>query len=77
VDAPNREAQAHFTAYLRSRRDELQISDVDVAAFICATAIEAVAHNAVLHHNEMASDRAVENLIDETTRLITGYLKRT
>src|SRR5690348_3170295 len=69
VDAPNREAQAHFTAYLRSRRDELQISDVDVAAFICATAIEAVAHNAVLHHNEMASDRAVENLIDETTRL--------
>jgi hypothetical protein len=33
-------------------------------------------HNAVLHHSRMLSDEAMQALIDETARLVTGYLKR-
>lgn len=50
VETANSQAHAVFKAYLESRRDELCIADVGLAAFICATAIEAVAHNAVLHY---------------------------
>jgi AcrR family transcriptional regulator len=75
VEAVNVEAQAVFRAYLERRRDELGIADVRLAAFVCATSIEGVAHNAVLHDSEMSSADAVEALIDETTRLIVGYLK--
>jgi len=75
VEAANREAHALFRAYLESRKDELQLANVDLVAFICATSIEALAHNAVLHHEAMSSNDATEALIDETTRLIVGYLK--
>lgn len=51
------------------------MSDVPLAAFVCATSIEALAHNAVLHRADMSSDDAVAALIAETTRLITGYLR--
>jgi len=76
IDPVNRAAHALFLAYLESHRDELRVPDVGLAAFICATAIEALAHNAVLHHGEMNSDAAVEALVEETTRLIVGYLMR-
>ena len=75
VEAVNREAHALFKAYLESRKAELRVKDVGLASFVCATSIEALAHNAILHHAEMASDRAVEALIDEATRLVVGYLK--
>jgi AcrR family transcriptional regulator len=74
VGVANREARAGFRAYLERHADELRIADAGVAAFVCATAIEAIAHNAVLHNAEMCSDEAVNALIDETSRLIVGYL---
>jgi len=76
VEVVNRQAHALFRAYLESRREELGVADVGLAAFVCATSIEAVAHNAVLHHADLSCDQAVGALIDETTRLILGYLKR-
>jgi AcrR family transcriptional regulator len=75
VEAVNREAHAAFRDYLESRKDELAVADVGLAAFVCATSIEALAHNAVLHRADMSSVEAVDALIDETTRLIVGYLK--
>ena len=39
------------------------------------TSIEALTHNAVLHHSKMLSDEAMEALIDEGARLVIGYLK--
>lgn len=75
VGGVNYEAHALFRAYLESHRDKLYVADVGLAAFVCATSIEALAHNAVLHHAEMSSDEAAEALIDEATRLIVGYLR--
>ena len=76
LDLANREAHALFRSYLESRRDELSVADVETAAFVCGTAIEALAHNAVLHDAKFRSDAAAEALVNETTRLIVGYLKR-
>ena len=76
VDLALRQARASFRAYLESRSGELEVTDVGLAAFICATTIEAVAHNAVLHHNELSSDDAAKALAGEMTRLILGYLKQ-
>jgi len=75
VDAFNREAHALFMAYLESRRDELRVADPGMAAFVCVTSIEALTHNAVLHHSEKLSDEAVRTLVDEATRLVVGYLQ--
>ena len=75
VETAIRQAHAAFRAYLESRRHELCVTDVGLAAFICATSIEALAHNAVLHHPEMSSDDAANALIDHSVRLILGYLK--
>jgi hypothetical protein len=58
-----------------SRRDELHVGDLELASFICVTTIEALTHNAVLHHSKLLSDEKMEALIDEGARLVTGYLK--
>ena len=76
VEAATREAHELFRNYLETRKNELGIPDVKLAAFVCATSIEALAHNAVLHHAAMSSEAAVEALIDEASRLIVGYLRR-
>lgn len=75
VDVLNRENFALFKTYLESRRDELRVDDLKLASFVCVTAIEALTHNAVLHHPEMLSDKATGALIDAGARLVIGYLK--
>jgi AcrR family transcriptional regulator len=71
----NRDNYTLFRTYLESHRDELRVGDLELASFVCVTSIEALTHNAVLHHPKMISDERLEALIDETTRLVTGYLK--
>ena len=73
----NRENYALFRAYLEGRRSELGVNDLDVASFVCVTTIEALTHNAVLHYPEKLSEQTLKTLIDEASRLVTGYLKPT
>jgi AcrR family transcriptional regulator len=47
-----------FKAYLESCRREIQVKDLDLAAFVCVTTIEALTHNAVLHQ-KMVADAAM------------------
>lgn len=68
-----RENFAVFRAYLENHRDEIRVRDLELASFLCVTAIEAVTHNAVLHE-KIVSGEAMEALIDEATRLVVGYL---
>lgn len=74
IDMAISEAHAAFRNYLDQRRDRLRVSDIPRAAFVCATSIEALAHNAVLHRPDILSDDAAEALIDDMTRLITEFL---
>ena len=71
----DRENFAIFESYLESHRDELGVANLELAAFICVTAIEAVTHSAVLHHAKMLSEETTAMLIDDATRLVVGYLK--
>ncbi|KYG19804.1 TetR family transcriptional regulator [Bradyrhizobium sp. AT1] len=75
VEAFNREVHTLVRSYLESRRKEMRKVDLDVATFICVSAIEAVAHNTVLNGAEMLSEKVVKVLVDETTRLVVGYLR--
>lgn len=71
----NRDNYTLFRTYLESHRDELRVDDLEMASFVCVTSIEALTHNAVLHHSKMIADERLEALIDEATCLVTGYLK--
>jgi AcrR family transcriptional regulator len=75
VEAFNREAHSLFRDYLENHRDELRAVDLDLAAFVCVTSIEALTHTAVLHRSDMLSDEAVGALVEETTRLVLRYLQ--
>jgi AcrR family transcriptional regulator len=75
VEAFNRETYALFRSYLEDHRDELRTVDLGLAAFVCVTSIEALAHTAVLHNSQKLSGEAVKALVDEATRLVVGYLK--
>ncbi|MGY3233812.1 AcrR family transcriptional regulator [Bradyrhizobium sp. USDA 4472] len=75
VEAYNREIHALVRAYLDSRK-EMRKVDLDVATFICVSAIEAVAHNVVLNRVEILPEKIVRTLVDETTQMVVGYLRR-
>lgn len=74
VEAFNRETFDLFRAYLEAHRSELRPADLELAAFVCVTSIEALTHTAVLHRSELLTDEAAETLLDEATQLVTGYL---
>jgi len=71
----SRENFTLFRTYLESRRSELGVDDLELASFVCVTTIEALMHNAVLHHPKVLSRETMETLIDEAARLVTGYLR--
>src|SRR5690242_3199670 len=76
VETFDSENYALFKAYLERYRDEMRAVDLDMAAFVCVTSIEALTHTAVLHHSKMLADRkAIDELVDEATRLIVAYLQ--
>jgi AcrR family transcriptional regulator len=75
VEAFNRETYAMFRAYLEIHREEFRAVDVELAAFVCVTSIEALTHTAVLHHPEILSQGMTGTLVDEATRLIVRYLR--
>ena len=58
-------------AFLEQRKSELVVRDLDMAAFVLVTAVEAVTHNVVLNHAERLSTEALETEIGD---LVLRYL---
>ena len=75
VEAFSQEYYGLFRAYLEGRGDELRAVDLDLAAFVCVTTIEALTHTAVLHRPDILAGEAAASLIDEATRLVLRYLR--
>jgi AcrR family transcriptional regulator len=75
LESFNSENFTLFRTYLESHRDELVVDDLGLASFVCVTSIEALTHNAVLHHSKMLSDEAMEALTEAAARPVIGYLK--
>ena len=60
-------------AWLELHRDEVRVADLDMAAFVCVTAVEALTHTAVLYRHDRLR---IEALVDEITALVVCYLRR-
>lgn len=75
VDVFNRGNYALIRTYLEAHRDEIRRVDLELAAFVCVTSIEALTHTAVVHHSDSFSDETFGALVDETARLIIRYLQ--
>lgn len=76
VGSFNRAYYALFRTFLEAHRNEVRTLDAGLAVFVCMTAVEALTHNAVLHHADAMTGEDMDGLVDEATLLVTGYLKR-
>lgn len=70
----NRENYTLFRTFLERYAEQIRSVDPEVTSFLCVTTIEALTHNAVLHHPDMLSNGKMDVLVEETTRLVMNYL---
>ena len=70
LDQMNRDYERLVALYLESHREELDIKDVNLTAFVLVTAVEAVCHTVVLSRPELLKDPRLEEHI---VRLVMGY----
>lgn len=75
VEAINQGFHALIRGYLDAHRDEIDVADLDVAAFICVTAVEALTHAAVLYRPDILTEEKAEKFVDEVTDLVVRYLQ--
>jgi AcrR family transcriptional regulator len=75
VDAVVQNAYALSRAYLEAHRNEIDIDDLDRAAFILVTTAEALTHSAVLHRPDILASEKVDAFVDEVTGLLLRYLR--
>ena len=71
LERVDEEAIALVRAYLESRRDELAVDDLEMAAFLSVYAVEAMTHAAVLRRPALLDN---PRFIDEVAALVTRYL---
>jgi len=74
VDLIERNARALIRVYLEAHRDEMNVADLDLAAFVLVTTVEALTHSAVLGNPEIVAGKKADKFVDEVTRLVLGYL---
>lgn len=68
----NRRSELLVRTYLETRRAELSPKNLDLAAFLLVTAVEAVTHAAVIDRAELLDD---PSFVDEVVALCVRYLK--
>jgi AcrR family transcriptional regulator len=76
IEAIERDTYALVRGYLDAHRDEIDVADLDVAAFVCVTAVEALTHAAVLRRPDMLTGEKSERFVDDVARLVIRYLQR-
>ena len=75
VDAAVRNACDLFRAYLEAHRNEIGVADLDLAAFVVVTTVEALTHSAVLHRPDILAGEKADAFVEEATGLVLGYLR--
>lgn len=73
IESLQQEAFLVMRSYLSERRDEISVSDLDVATKICVTTVEALTHEFVINKPDAPAGER-DRFIDEVTRLLMGYL---
>jgi AcrR family transcriptional regulator len=72
IDRVDEQCVSHVRVYLEAHRDELGIEDLDLAAFLAVSTVEALTHIAVLRRPELLSDA---RYVDEVANLVVRYLR--
>lgn len=75
VEANVREGYALVRGYLEAHRDEIDVADLDLAAFVCVTVVEALTHAAVLRRPDILTNEQAGRFVDDVTRLLVAYLR--
>src|SRR5262249_51238702 len=75
IEAVERYASGLFRDYLEAHRDEIDVADLDLAAFILVTTVEALTHSAVRRRPDILADERSGEFVDEVTRLVLRYLR--
>ena len=75
IEANVREGYALVRGYLEAHRDEIDVEDLDLAAFVVVTVVEALTHAAVLRRPDILSDEKAGRFVDDVTRLVVRYLR--
>ena len=76
IEANVREGYALVRGYLEAHRDEIDIADLDLAAFVLVTVVEALTRTTtVLRRPDILSDEKAGRFVDEVTRLVLRYLQ--
>lgn len=75
IDANVRDGYALVRGYLEAHRDEIDVADPDLAAFVCVTVVEALTHEAVLRRPDILSGEKARRFVDDVTRLVVRYLR--
>ena len=74
IELIERNSRAFFRVYLEAHRDETDVEDLDLAAFMFGTTVEALTHSAVLGNPEMLAGKKADKFVDEVTRMVLPYL---
>ncbi|HEX3104599.1 MAG TPA: TetR/AcrR family transcriptional regulator [Terriglobales bacterium] len=75
VDAINEDVYELIRGYLEAHRAEIHVADLDVAAFICVTAVDALTHAAVLRRPEILTDEKAAMFVVAVTDLVVRFLR--
>ncbi len=75
IEANVRDGYALVRGYLEAHRDEIDVADLDLAAFVLVTVVEALTHAAVLRRPDILSDEKAGRFVDDVTRLVVRYLR--
>jgi hypothetical protein len=75
IEANVREGYALVRGYLEAHRDEIDVADLDLAAFVLVTVVEALTHAAVLRRPDILTGEKARQFVDDVTRLVVRYLR--
>jgi AcrR family transcriptional regulator len=75
IEANVRNGYALIRSYLEAHREEIEVEDLDLAAFIVVTVVEALTHAAVLRRPDILADEKADRFVDDVTRLVVRYLR--
>ncbi len=68
----NRFYERLLASYMELHRDELEVRDMSVSAYVIVQAVEALCHHAVLEREDLLTNGKLE---EQIVRLVIGYLK--
>ncbi|HZP06423.1 MAG TPA: TetR/AcrR family transcriptional regulator [Terracidiphilus sp.] len=76
IEAINQDVYALIRDHLDAHRSEINVADLEVATFICVTAVDALTHAAVLRRPDILADQKASEFVSEVTDLVLRYLQK-